>query len=121
MQIVQLQRQHSQRGQRWVISVCAVILAMMAIQMSSLGFSPLLPDMQRDLAASYSQIGLFTGMYGLIALTMSLPAGILAARIGEKRGIARRARGCCCWIGEPGQIPQLRLRLGQSGDLAHRL
>ncbi len=87
MQIVQLQRQHSQRSQRWVISVCAVIVAMMAIQMSSLGFSPLLPDMQRDLAASYSQIGLFTGMYGIIALTMSLPAGILAARIGEKRAL----------------------------------
>ena len=87
MQIVQLQRQHSQSGQRWGISVCAVILAMMAIQMSSLGFSPLLPDMQRDLAASYSQIGLFTGMYGIIALVMSLPAGILAARIGEKSAL----------------------------------
>jgi predicted MFS family arabinose efflux permease len=60
---------------------------MMAIQMASLGFSPLLPAMQKDLAASYSQIGLFTGMYGIIALLVSLPAGIFAARIGEKRAL----------------------------------
>ncbi len=58
---------------------------MMAIQMSSLGFSPLLPAIRKDLAASYSQMGLFTGMYGLIAIFISLPAGILAARFGEKR------------------------------------
>jgi len=73
------------RGQNWAISVAGVILAMMAIQMSSLGFSPLLPALRKDLAASYSQMGLFTGMYGIIALVMSLPAGMLAARFGEKR------------------------------------
>src|SRR5690242_7723727 len=61
--------------QYWVISAGAVILAMMSIQMASLGFSPLQPAMQKDLAASYSQMGLFTGMYGLIALLISLPAG----------------------------------------------
>ena len=60
---------------------------MMAIQMASLGFSPLLPAMQQDLGASYSQIGLFTGMYGIIALLVSLPAGVFAARIGEKRAL----------------------------------
>jgi predicted MFS family arabinose efflux permease len=73
--------------QYWVISAGAVILAMMSIQMASLGFSPLQPAMQKDLAASYSQMGLFTGMYGLIALLISLPAGIIAARIGEKRAL----------------------------------
>jgi len=71
----------------WTISVAAVIVAMMAIQMASLGFSPLLPDIQKDLGASYSQIGLFTGMYGIIALLVSLPAGVFAARIGEKRAL----------------------------------
>lgn len=73
------------RTQHWVISVGAVILAMMAIQMSSLGFSPLLPAIRNEMAASYSQMGLFTGMYGLIAVLISLPAGIMAARFGEKR------------------------------------
>ncbi len=85
------------RPQHWVISVAAVILAMMAIQMSSLGFSPLLPAIRKELAASYSQMGLFTGMYGLIAIFISLPAGILAARFGEKRmllsGLAVTALG----------------------------
>jgi len=60
---------------------------MMAIQMASLGVSPLLPAIQQDLGASYSQIGLFTGMYGIIALLVSLPAGVFAARIGEKRAL----------------------------------
>lgn len=85
------------RSSHWAISVAAVILAMMAIQMSSLGFSPLLPAIRKDLAASYSQMGLFTGMYGLIAIFISLPAGILAARFGEKRmllsGLAVTALG----------------------------
>jgi len=59
----------------------------MAIQMASLGFSPLLPEIQQDLGASYSRIGLFTGMYGIIALLVSLPAGMFASRIGEKRAL----------------------------------
>ncbi len=71
----------------WQISVGGVVIAMMAIQMASLGFSPLLPAMQKDLSASYSQMGLFTGMYGIIALLVSLPAGVFAARIGEKRAL----------------------------------
>jgi len=70
---------------------------MLAMQMSSIGFSPLLPAIRKDLAASYSQMGLFTGMYGLIAILISLPAGILAARFGEKRmllgGLAVTALG----------------------------
>ena len=68
----------------WVPSFAATIVAMMAIQMSSLGFSPLLPAIQKDFGISYSQIGLFTGLYGLVAIAMSLPAGILAKRFGEK-------------------------------------
>ncbi len=56
----------------------------MAIQMSSLGFSPLLPAIQKDFGLSYSQMGLFTGLYGLVAMAVSVPAGILAKRVGEK-------------------------------------
>src|SRR5579862_9148472 len=94
-------RNEAQRSTyHWVISIAAVILAMMAIQMSSLGFSPLLPAIRKDLAASYSQMGLFAGLYGLIAILISLPAGILAARFGEKRmllsGLAVTAVGLVC-------------------------
>ncbi len=81
----------------WTASVAAVICAIMAIQMSSLGFSPLLPAIRKEMAASYSQMGLFTGMYGLIVIVISLPAGILATKYGEKKmllaGLAVTALG----------------------------
>jgi predicted MFS family arabinose efflux permease len=70
---------------RWVIYYLAVVVAMMAMQMSSLGFSPLLPDIQREFAMSFSQIGTFTGVYGLVALVVSVPAGVAAKQYGEKR------------------------------------
>jgi predicted MFS family arabinose efflux permease len=37
---------------------------------------------------SYTQLGLFTGLYGLLALLLSVPAGITARRFGEKRVLA---------------------------------
>ncbi len=77
----------SARPQSWVPSFATTIVAMMAIQMSSLGFSPLLPAIQKDFRLSYSQIGLFTGLYGLVAMAVSVPAGILAKRVGEKRAL----------------------------------
>ena len=52
----------------------------MTLQMSSLGFSPLLPAIQNEFSMSYTQIGLFTGMYGLLALALSVPAGLAAKR-----------------------------------------
>lgn len=71
--------------ERWVIYYLAVVVAMMAMQMSSLGFAPLLPDIQRDFAMNFSQMGTFTGIYGLVALIVSIPAGIAAKQYGEKR------------------------------------
>ncbi len=69
---------------RWAVPLAATIFAMMTLQMSSLGFSPLLPDIQRDFGISYSQVGLFSGVYGLAAIVFSIPGGILAKRFGEK-------------------------------------
>jgi predicted MFS family arabinose efflux permease len=34
---------------------------------------------------SYTQLGLFTGLYGLLAMLLSVPAGVGARRFGEKR------------------------------------
>jgi predicted MFS family arabinose efflux permease len=70
---------------RWAVFYLATVVAMMALQMSSLGFSPLLPAIQHDFQMSFSQMGLFTGIYGLVALVVSVPAGILAKQYGEKR------------------------------------
>ncbi len=68
----------------WIVPFAATIFAMMTLQMSSLGFSPLLPDIQRDFGINYSQVGLFSGVYGLAAVVFSIPGGMLAKRFGEK-------------------------------------
>lgn len=69
----------------WRRAYAVTVIAMMTIQASSLGFSPLILYMKDAWGMSYTQMGTFTGLYGLIALVMSLPAGILAKRFGEKR------------------------------------
>src|ERR1039457_2341904 len=69
---------------KWLLPFLATLLAMMALQMSSLGFSPLLPNIQKEFGMSYTQIGLFTGIYGLLAIVLSVPAGLMAKRFGEK-------------------------------------
>jgi NNP family nitrate/nitrite transporter-like MFS transporter len=69
---------------RWIVPFAATVFGMMAIQMSSLGFSPLLPEIQRDFGINYAQVGLFSGVYGLAAVVMSIPGGMLAKRFGEK-------------------------------------
>ncbi len=69
----------------------------MALQMSSLGFAPVIPLIQKAFKMSYSQVGLFTGLYGILALVLSVPAGLTAKRLGEKivlvEGIAIVALG----------------------------
>jgi hypothetical protein len=62
----------------------ATLVAMFALQLSNLGFSPLLPSIQQEFGMSYTQLGLFTGLYGLLALLLSVPAGVSAKRFGEK-------------------------------------
>ena len=72
-------------GKGWVLPFLATIFVMMALQMASLGFTPLLPAMRDEFQITGTQIGLFTGMYGLSALLLSVPGGILANRFGEKK------------------------------------
>ena len=70
---------------KWVLPFLATIFVMMTLQMASLGFTPLLPAMRDEFQITGTQIGLFTGMYGLSALLLSVPGGILANRFGEKK------------------------------------
>ena len=62
----------------------ATLFAMLALQMSNLGFSPLLPAIRGAFHMSFAQMGLFAGMYGLLSIVWSVPAGFLAKRFGEK-------------------------------------
>jgi predicted MFS family arabinose efflux permease len=72
------------RDTRWMAPFAGTLAAMFALQMSNLGFSPLLPSIQHEFAMSFTQLGLFTGIYGLLALVLSVPAGLAAKRLGEK-------------------------------------
>ena len=69
----------------WLLPFGATLVAMFALQLSNLGFSPLLPSIQQEFGMSYTQLGLFTGLYGLLAMLLSVPAGVSAKRFGEKR------------------------------------
>src|SRR5580658_5830497 len=68
----------------WLAPYVATLLAMLALQMSNLGFSPLLPSIRDAFHMSFAQMGLFAGMYGLLSVLWSVPAGLLAKRFGEK-------------------------------------
>lgn len=70
---------------RWLLPFGATLVAMFSLQLSNLGFSPLLPSIQRDTGMSFTQLGLFTGIYGLLAMLLSVPAGLGARYLGERR------------------------------------
>lgn len=72
----------------WWLPFAVTLVAMFTLQLSNLGFSPLLPAMQQDLGMSYTQLGLFTGIYGLLAMLLSVPAGLCARRFGERPVLA---------------------------------
>jgi len=73
------------QSRAWVLPFAATLVAMFTMQLSNLGFAPLLPSLQQDVGMSFTQLGLFTGLYGLIALAASVPAGFAARQFGEKR------------------------------------
>ncbi len=72
----------------WLLPFGVTLVAMFSLQLSNLGFSPLLPSIQVDVGMSFTQLGFFTGLYGLLALLLSVPAGLTAKRFGEKRVLA---------------------------------
>src|SRR5512134_3415745 len=68
----------------WLLPFAATLIAMFTLQLSNLGFSPLLPSIQQEFGMSFTQLGFFTGLYGLLAMLLSVPAGVSAKRFGEK-------------------------------------
>ncbi|MEO5926252.1 MAG: MFS transporter [Bryobacteraceae bacterium] len=71
----------------WATSFAVTLFAMMSLQVSNLGFSPLVPAIQKEFALNFSQVGLFAGMYGLVSVFVSVPAGLMIRRIGEKSAL----------------------------------
>ena len=103
------------KSSSWIFPFAAAVFSMMTMQMSSLGFSPLLPAIQKEFGLNYSQLGLFTGIYGLVAIVMSVPAGMLAKRFGEKlmlaTGLLGIAAGLTLLSQASGFIPALASRV----------
>jgi fucose permease len=87
--------------QRWVPAFAATIIAMMAIQMSSRGFSPLLPAIQKDFGLSYSQ-----------SIAVSVRAGFLAKRVGEKIALSLGLLGVALGLLLLSQAPSYKRRAG---------
>ncbi len=71
-------------SRQWRAPYLATLFAMLALQMSNLGFSPLLPSIRDAFHMNFAQLGLFAGMYGLLSVLWSVPAGLLAKQYGEK-------------------------------------
>jgi len=71
----------------WAASFIVTLFAMLSLQVSNLGFSPLVPAIQHEFGLNFSQVGLFAGMYGLISIFVSVPAGLMIRRIGEKTSL----------------------------------
>jgi predicted MFS family arabinose efflux permease len=90
----------------WLAPYVATLFAMLALQMSNLGFSPLLPSIRDAFHMNFAQMGLFAGMYGLLSVIWSVPAGLLAKRCGEKvvlaSGLAAVALGLAALSQAPG-------------------
>lgn len=78
------EREEATWPRAWLGSFTAALVAMMVLQTASLGFSPLLPALQAEFRMSFSQLGLFTGAYGLLAIALSVPSGLAVRRFGSK-------------------------------------
>ena len=84
------------------------LFAMMSLQVSNLGFSPLVPAIQEEFGLSFAQVGLFAGMYGLISIFISVPAGLIIRVVGEKAALTGGLLVVACglaWLSAAGSMP----------------
>jgi predicted MFS family arabinose efflux permease len=99
-------------GRQWLAPYAATLFAMLALQMSNLGFSPLLPSIRAAFHMSFAQMGLFAGMYGLLSIVWSVPAGLLAKRFGEKVILAAGLGTVAIGLGTLSQAPSFVTAFG---------
>lgn len=71
----------------WKKTLIIGLFGFLATMMTVVGFSPLLPDIQQHFAMTYSQLGLFSGMTGIIAIIAGIPLGLFNRRFGLKKAI----------------------------------
>lgn len=69
----------------WLLPYVITLVVMLCMQMAIMGYSPLTPQIVQEFKFSYTELGLFTGAYGLMSLMLSVPAGMAVHRFTEKR------------------------------------
>ncbi len=72
---------------KWKQAFIISLFGFLATTMTIVGFSPLLPNIQEHFAITYSQLGLFSGMTGIIAIIAGIPLGLFNRRFGLKKAV----------------------------------
>ena len=70
----------------WKVAFVIVMLTTLANQFASNGWTPLQPAIMEILDMSYSQLGFFTGITGIMGVVAGIPVGIISKKYGTKFG-----------------------------------
>ncbi len=70
----------------WKVAFVIVMLATLANQFASNGWTPLQPAIMDMLDMSYAQLGFFTGITGIMGVVAGIPVGIISKKYGTKFG-----------------------------------
>lgn len=69
---------------RWLLPFSATLFGFLVLMLSNLGYTTLIPLMGQAWGADPAQIGLFIGLGGPMLIIMSVPAGEVVKRLGER-------------------------------------
>src|SRR5579863_10073943 len=72
---------------RWILPFVGALIGFFVLQLANLGFTPLVPLFQKDWGANFGQLGLFLGLGGPLLILLSIPAGEVVKRLGEKTAV----------------------------------
>ena len=71
---------------RWMI-LAIVFLARRCIGFQFIAVAAQMPQLRADLHFDYSQIGILLGVFMIAGAVLSLPSGMIANRLGDRRTI----------------------------------
>lgn len=71
-------------SKKWILLLVMYICVNGLIMGANVGFSPLNPLVVADIPMSYAQLGLFTGMTGIISIICTVPSGVMMRRYGAR-------------------------------------
>lgn len=69
----------------WVIIASILILASTLVMIPSLAYVPLIPAIKNTIVMNFTQLGMFSGIAGLLAIVCAVPAGMAINRFGPRK------------------------------------